>query len=95
MSKNTPEKLYRPAGPPPPEFLNTPRGHKKSSQWVLRHDRSPNPHTVPLRDKAFLRRAKKQAARQQAIHAKLDRRASGQPAPAAALQSLVMHFMPL
>ena len=94
--KNSPERLYRPAGPPPPEFLCTPRGHKKSAQYCLRHDRSTNPHTVPLNDRGFLKRAAAQAKAQQRLHKRADKRAQyahlSSAAQPADLQSLVLHF---
>jgi len=47
-------------GLPPPHFLPTrQRKQKRSSEWVLRHDRTQSKH-VPTRDRAFAARIKAQ-----------------------------------
>ena len=61
---------YRPQGPPPPEALpKRQRKQKRSSEWVLRHDRTRSAH-VPAHAPAFKRAVKAQLAdmaRRQAV----------------------------
>lgn len=51
---------FRPQGPPPPEALpKRQRRQKRSSEWVLRHDRTVSTH-VPAASPAFKRAVKAQ-----------------------------------
>lgn len=65
---------YRPQGPPPPEALpKRQRKQKRSSEWVLRHDRTRSTH-VPAASPTFKRAVRSQLAdmrRKQAVVSEL------------------------
>ena len=85
---------YRPSGPPPPEALpKRQRKQKRSSEWVLRHDRTVSTH-VPAHAPAFKRAVKAQLAdmrRKQAVVSELASAVRAlRPASRAKLTSLLV-----